>query len=97
MAFLELTLKCWIVFGYDISLVLDLWMVKSRKIKFQLMALAIRPSATGNLIPGLKVMGTITRFLVYWRNAIVSVRIISPCMVYEISVTENLGLCVAVQ
>ena len=95
MAFLEMTLKCWIVFGYDISLVLDLWMEKSRNIEFQQMTSEIRPSATGNLIYGLQVMGTTA--VVYGRNAIVSVRIISPCMVYEISVTENLGLCVAVQ
>ena len=58
MAFLEMTLKCWIVFGYDISLVLDLWMEKSRNIEFQQMTSAIRPSATGNLIHGLQVMGT---------------------------------------
>ena len=58
MAFFEMTLKCWIVFGYDISLVLDLWMEKSRNIEFQQMTSAIRPSATGNLIYGLLVMGT---------------------------------------
>ena len=96
MAFLELALKCWIVFEYDISLVLDLWMEKSRNIEFQQMTSAIGPSATGNLIHGLQVMGT-RNFLVDGRNAIVSARIISPCMVYEISITENLGLCVAVQ
>ena len=41
----------------DISLVLDLWMEKSRNIEFQQMTLAIGPSATGNLIHG-QVMGT---------------------------------------
>ena len=58
MAFFEMTLKCWIVFGYDISLVLDLWMEKSRNIEFQQMTSAIGPSATGNLIHGLQVVGT---------------------------------------
>ena len=58
MAFLEMTSKCWIVFGYDISLVLDLWMEKSRNIESHQMTSAIGPSATGNLIHGLQVVGT---------------------------------------